>query len=86
MSIRSSLWRTAVSVFVQEKHKNVSWYRNGVGTFTVNPHVSGCTTMHKSLRVSREDAYKTAKCSPLRRASVSGFRAREHETPRGFRK
>ena len=59
MSKRSSLWRTAVSVFVQEKHKNVSWYRNVVGTFTVNPHVSGCTTMHKSLGISREDAHKT---------------------------
>ena len=33
-----AVWRTAVPVFVQGKHKNTSRCRNGAGAFIVNLH------------------------------------------------
>ncbi len=47
---------------------------------------SGCSPMHESLVVYCEDAQKMGKSGPFWRTAVSGFRAREHETSRGFRR
>jgi hypothetical protein len=45
----------------------------------------GRTAMQETQRVSYEDAHKPARTAGLSHNSL-GFRAREHETPDGFRR